>query len=167
MKNERIKSFFSKHKKGITILAVVWISITLLKLMMGVYFPLNREDWGINSYWAVSADMDSGIISCYEGNDSFVVVPKYIAGEKMVRISDYAFDYNVNRVETIIIPEGIKDIDHRAFWGCDNLRTLYLPLSISEISKSSLQFSNNSIRNVNVITLNPKVLSLLSEMKQR
>lgn len=159
-----MKKFLVKYKTPICIIIAIFICIFIIKLSVGIYFPLNRDNWGMQTYeeWAEIWDNEiyksksGGIINWYSNKDNskLVVVPKYIDGKKVVRIDDYAFDYNCEDIETIIVPEGIKEIEKRAFYGCKNLKTIYLPMSVEDINASSLVFGNN---NVNVITFNPKI----------
>lgn len=165
---EIIKNFIRTHKKLSLVLAIV-ISLFLLnlliKLFVGYYSPKNREDWAFATYeyWAETWDSYEGrvggVVVEYDGDEEVVFVPKYIDGERVMEIGRYSFDYADDDIRVIIVPEGVKKISHRAFWGCDNLELLFLPMSISEVDEGSLQCHS---RNLKIITFNPKVLAVMN-----
>lgn len=59
-------------------------------------------------------------LTSYTGDDRNVVVPMYIDGKKVVRISKYVF-YQDNYIKTVDIPETVNTIDSQAFYSCINL----------------------------------------------
>lgn len=156
-----MKKFLIKHKVAVIVLLLIIVSIILIKVFMGFYFPWVRSDWSFMTKehcletWGNLNN--AGKVTAYDGDSSVVVVPKFIDGERVTTIDGYAFDYNPNgeNIRTIIIPEGVKKIDSMAFIGCENLETIYLPLSIEEISYGFMGLKNYS--SLNVISLNPLV----------
>ena len=74
-------------------------------------------------------------ITGYRGKGGTVTVPSEIAGKKVTRIGQSAFDcglydYTVSPTK-IIVSEGITHIGQYAFYGCDKLESVKLPKSLS------------------------------------
>ncbi len=61
------------------------------------------------------------------------------------------YDFNMpwrsytNKVSSVIIGEGITAIGNNVFFGFDNLKELYLPLSITEISEGAFEGCDNAV----------------------
>lgn len=47
-------------------------------------------------------------------------------------IGNYAFD-SVSNLKTVIIPEGVEEIEMFAFYDCDNIEKIYLPKSLTKV----------------------------------
>ena len=60
----------------------------------------------------------------YEGSDEHVVIP-----DGIMEIWAYA----LTPIESVDIPNGVESIDNMAFIGCTSLRSLYIPVSVTEI----------------------------------
>ena len=70
---------------------------------------------------------NSGItILSYAGRAENVVIPSYIGGLPVLRISDQAFDSN-ERILSVSLPLRLEQIDSNAFSGCSSLRNIELP----------------------------------------
>lgn len=74
----------------------------------------------------------TAIISGYSGSAAEVVIPDTIEGCPVVEIGGYAFE-NCTGVESITVPEGVKDIMFGVFRGCTNLKTVSLPESVTSV----------------------------------
>lgn len=46
-------------------------------------------------------------------------------------------------VESVIIPNNVKEIEDEAFYGCQKLKKIYIPASVTSIGESILYFYNN------------------------
>lgn len=64
-------------------------------------------------------------ISCYYADGKFVVVPETIDGRKVTSIGEQAF--MLSPVETVIIPDSVKEINYLSFALCDSLTDITMP----------------------------------------
>ena len=65
-----------------------------------------------------------------------LVIPKYYMGHRVRSIGDSAFAYKTE-IETLILPDSIKNIDFRAFEFCKSLQNVCLPEGITTINQSA------------------------------
>ena len=70
-----------------------------------------------------------GVLEEYIGAGGDVVIPASLG---ITEIAASAF-YNNKDVTSVIIPEGVETIGHRAFENCDNIEKIELPYSLLEI----------------------------------
>lgn len=71
-------------------------------------------------------------INGYIGTDSHIIIPKSIGDCQVVKISSGAFKDN-DIIEEVVIQEGTKLIEAKAFNNCKNLKKVILPESLQEI----------------------------------
>ena len=77
----------------------------------------------------------SGIGTC---TDTDIVIPKYSPeGKVVVAIGHRAFE-NATTITSIVIPEGVTDIEYDAFTGCSSLKKVVIPASMTYISSRTL-----------------------------
>ena len=81
--------------------------------------------------YAQSSDftVKDGMITSYNGTDSYVEIPAIIDGVEIAGIDSYAFNNN-DIVETVVIGDGIEVIQSYAFEDCDKLTTIKCPESM-------------------------------------
>ena len=84
------------------------------------------------SYSPFSYVVSKGIatITSYSGASESITVPSNIGNVQIQKIGEYAFPSNVR---SIIICDGITEIDWFAFSSCKNLEEIYIPSSVSLI----------------------------------
>ena len=79
-------------------------------------------------------------ITGYRGKGGTVTVPSEIAGKKVTRIGQSAFDCGMYdgmvSPTKIIVSEGITHIGQYAFYGCDKLESVKLPKSLSHMDNA-------------------------------
>lgn len=84
----------------------------------------------------VAGESGKAELRTYYGSDANLVLPDsvelYETNFPLGYIADEAFIYNTDP-KTIVIPEGVEQIGSRAFYGCENLKTVTLPSTISII----------------------------------
>ena len=78
----------------------------------------------------------------YTGISANVTVPTELQGCTVTKIGEYAFDSNV---ESVIISEGIEEIDWFAFAGCSRLKEIYIPISVTMINYGAFDYCPNDL----------------------
>lgn len=73
----------------------------------------------------------------YTGNSTSATIPSKLQGHTVTRIGEYAFNSDI---ESIIISEGIKEIDWFAFSGCTRLTEIYIPMSVTMINYGAFDY---------------------------
>lgn len=84
------------------------------------------------------------IITGYNGKSSALDIPSEIDNYNVTSIDLGAFKGNIN-IESVNIPEGVKEIRHQAFNSCKNLSSVSLPESLTCINKGA--FSDTVLLN--------------------
>lgn len=77
-----------------------------------------------------------GVIEEYIGPGGDVVIPATIDGEPITEIGANAFANNQD-ISTVVIPEGVEKIGHRAFYQCANLYAVEFPYSLYEFGSET------------------------------
>ena len=75
---------------------------------------------------------NSVAITKYIGNEKNVTIPSVINGRNVVALLDGVFLSNTG-VETVVIPEGVKQIGENCFNNCSHLKSVVLPDSLEKI----------------------------------
>ena len=75
---------------------------------------------------------------------SEIVIPETYKGGKVVSIEASGFE-NFTNLESVVLPDTIKTINARAFYGCTNL-TINIPQSVKTINSYALY----NVKNINV-----------------
>ena len=76
---------------------------------------------------------DAGVtVTAYTGNDVSVSIPATIDGRAVIAIGDRAF-MNCKTVQSVVVPEGVREIGWFAFSGCISLGGVSLPASVEAI----------------------------------
>lgn len=73
----------------------------------------------------------------YMGSSANITIPSELQGHKVTKIGEYAFNSDI---ESIIISEGIQEIDWFAFAGCTRLYEIYIPLSVTMINYGAFDY---------------------------
>ena len=72
-----------------------------------------------------------GVLKKYKGSDQIIVIPKGV-----IRIASGAF--HQAKMTSVVVPEGVKQIEDYAFPNCSNLEELTLPSTIEEFGEESI-----------------------------
>ncbi len=67
-----------------------------------------------------------------------MIVPNQIDGKPVVSINYECFQ-NCKEIQSLIIPEGIRNIESRAFYGCKNLENVKLPSTLTKFGGDNLK----------------------------
>ena len=133
----------------VAIVILVILGIILIALMAGDDgdLPPNAENTVVDvkdngEYrYNVYADGTLGIIS-YLGENSIITIPEQISGFAVTRIEDSAF--RASSLTGIVLPETIKTIGARAFYGCEGLSSLTIPETVKTIGKDAFLVEKNN-----------------------
>lgn len=78
-------------------------------------------------------------IKKYTGKDTNIEIPSVIGGKSVTRIGDKAF-YELNKLESVVIPDSVTSIGERVFVNClTSIRTI----RICAISSRQMQTAGN------------------------
>ena len=99
-------------------------------------------DW--KKIYIFSVYGDEAVIKGYKGSATEVIVPEKIGKYKVIAVGDHAFSPDASnirsdaresreKIEKVILPDGIKWIDDGAFRSCTNLTEIVIPDSIKAI----------------------------------
>ena len=77
------------------------------------------------------------VLEGYCGSAAHIVIPQIIDGNRVVGIGSAAFNAQDNEnLVSVVIPDGVTDIDFDAFYGCDKLTAVTIPESVVGIARS-------------------------------
>ena len=83
-----------------------------------------------------------------ECQDTRLVIPSIHNGQKVTKINRSAFSNN-NVIVEVVIPNTITTIEDWAFDGCNNLKSLYIPCSVTTVGKTIV--SNNYSKQTSIL----------------
>ena len=134
--NEVIKRF---NKKVCIISLIIIISITIISLVGTIMGKAN-------STYSLKVVNNELVITEYKKNSYEVVIPGEISYNfqklNVTTIGEKAF-YNNQKINKVVIPEGVTTIEAKAFAKCPNLTEIVLPSTIESID--SLAFDETHI----------------------
>lgn len=91
-------------------------------------------------------DSVTGKIIGYKGTNLKVKIPESIGGISVTKIGNKAFlNYAINdsRLERIILPNSIKEIEDSAFFNCINLKKIVLTENITKIGDHAFEYCSS------------------------
>jgi len=114
-------------------------------------------NWAIKKYtpssvipytngFGYSTNSNSVTILGYNGSNSIVTIPSFIAGLPVTSIGDYAFA-NQSSISSITIPNSVTNIGFYGFKGCPNLTSVTMPDSIVNFGTGIFAFTPNVVVN--------------------
>ena len=81
-------------------------------------------------------------ITGYVGPNTKLVIPTKINGKSVTKIESYAFR-DFEALESVVIPEGVKEICNSAFRYCPGLKSITIPKSVEKIGSNVFAGDNN------------------------
>ena len=96
--------------------------------------------YGCNSFYTVTLKSDAVVSKDYTSSIGFKdvfgkQVKKYVLGESVTGIGDYAF-YNCIDLASVNIPNHVTHIGTAAFYGCSSLTAISIPNSVIDMSSN-------------------------------
>ncbi len=137
-------------KKLLSILLTLSLVFALFAGMTGT---ASAEDYYGDKYYA----WDNGDGTCtisyyYEYSDATeIYVPKYVNGMRVAALAAWCFD-GFYQLETLILPEHLSYIGSYAFAGCENLKSIRIPASVTALDPEA--FSGSSLNDIHVSSSN-------------
>lgn len=95
----------------------------------GNKFTYSKENGGIT-------------ITKYTGNDTEVIIPESLDGQKVICIGESAFASS--NVKSVVIPDGVQKIDWFAFQACTQLVEITIPASVTKIEYGAFDYAKPS-----------------------
>lgn len=95
----------------------------------------------------------------YRGNDADVTVPGKAGDYSVTRVGSQVF-YRNDTVETVRFSEGIEQMSGETFYGCESLKTIYLPSTFwGAQALKDTQYSTNVITGLGIFPIDCSNLS--------
>ncbi len=133
-------------KKILSLLLTLSLVFALSAGMAGI---VSAEDYYGDEYYA----FDNGDGSCtisynYQYSDATEInIPQYVNGMRVSALADWCFD-GFSQLETLVLPESLSYIGSCAFSGCESLKRISIPASVTQLSFDA--FSDSSLSEINV-----------------
>lgn len=115
----------------------IFLAACMACMPVGIDVPLYPADYAeaavTNEFEGFTYSLTgfNAIITGYTGDAKELVIPQKFENKyKVVKINKEVFKENSN-ITSVDIPEGVTAIGVRAFYGCENLREVHLPSSIT------------------------------------
>ncbi len=122
-------------KKYLSVLLAV---LTVVCLMPSAVFAALPEGNDFKYY-----PLEDGVIvERYTGNAEHVVIPAEIDGKPVTGLQSYLFA-DTPAVKSIEIPDTVRVIHSRAFWGCSLLTEITIPRSVEEVLSDIFEGCDN------------------------
>ena len=108
------------------------ILLALLILLSVTAVPVFAADGDGAENYLYSVSGDSVTLTKYFGeNDTEIVIPVEIDGIPVTKIGEKCFEDH-EEIQRVILPDTLKVIDYRAFYGCSGLTEMNLPESLEK-----------------------------------
>ena len=118
-----------------------------------------------SSEWEVQENEDGSLtISKYLGKNLDVTIPSRINGKKVRSIESCSIGWikvsvfftHKDKVQSVIIDDGIGVIDERAFLECRKLKSVFIPNSVTTIGKEAF----SDCKNLNSVMISERVVEI-------
>ena len=114
---------------------ITGLFLCLLLLLSALPLGVSAAEYGEEGDFYYSVRNEAANVLQYRGNDKVAEVPAELGGYPVIRVDMYAF--RESSVEEVILPEGLRYIDHQAFADCASLRKINLPEGLANIGNGA------------------------------
>ncbi len=121
---------------------IFFVTIVLVALMFGKTEVFASDTYdagnGITLLYSIS-DEGVKIQKCFTTQSGDIEIPAEIEGKQVIEIEYEAFKGCYDLTGALVIPEGVKRIEDRAFQNCGNLTSLVIPETVTYIGESAFE----------------------------
>lgn len=148
-KEKRMKEMNKKYAvRGIASVMLMWMLIFMLPV-------LAKAEEKTEGRWKYEVNEDGQTVTItkyrvwFDERDATVEIPAKLEGKDVIAIGNEAFyipgdqERTAKYIKEIIIPDGVKRIDHAAFMNCTELEKINIPDSVQYIGSSAFLFCEN------------------------
>lgn len=152
----------NKTKQIIVVVSVFVLALASLGAVIGLLFTTGRLSEYSNGF-SYTLSGTRATITGYDGDDTDIVVPEKVRGNRVVSVAKDAFSakaseiktitfksnssftleneafQNLTALEKVVLPSGLKEIPKGAFSGCKALRQVIIPDSVTTIGDSAFK----------------------------
>lgn len=151
----------NKTKQIIIVVAVFVIALASIGTIIGLVVNTGQmSDYSDGFNYTLSGSRAT--ITGYNGDDTDVVIPDKIRGNRVVAVANGAFDKKASAIKSIVfngtysgfelgeevfkdltaltkvvLPSGLKEIPAKCFYGCKSLKEVYIPSGLTSIGKEA------------------------------
>ena len=95
-----------------------------------------------NKHYAYDVYTDHVVITAYLGTNTYVEVPGLIDDLPVKKIGGLTF-YEGTAVQTVVLPEGITELEENAFYYCTKLKTVVLPETLTALGDKTFSWCSS------------------------
>lgn len=151
----------NKTKQIIIVVAVFVLALASVGTIIGLVVSTGQMgDYSDGFNYTLSGSRAT--ITGYSGDDTDVVIPDKIRGNRVVAVANGAFDKKASSIKSIVfnstysgfelgeevfkeltaltkvvLPSGLKEIPAEAFYGCKSLKEVYIPSGLTSIGEEA------------------------------
>lgn len=134
----------SKSNKAVSFFLVFAMVLTMFTMFSFTTAHAEKE-----GEWEYEVVPGGANLITYIGNDTSVTIPSKLGGLPVIKISRLCANYFKDRIVSVTIPEGVREIGDSAFQSYTNLEKVSLPESLTTIGKGAF-FGCSSLKGVNI-----------------
>ena len=140
---KKIEIMFSEQNKANRVeIEKIKEEIALLKKEIEEPISENTEPEPAYSKFLYEIKDGKATITGYTGNETYIVIPSFIDGYEVYSVGESAF--SSSEITTVIISDGVKEIDWFAFYTCPFLSAVSVPKSVTSIGYSAFDGASSS-----------------------
>lgn len=87
--------------------------------------------------------INNGVLESYKGNESYLVIPEGVTCLGSMPWGGRLFGSNDSAIQSVIIPNTVTCISHKAFSGCFNLSEVTIPESVQSIGQLAFAYCSS------------------------
>lgn len=134
------------RKKSIKSVSVFLVfAMVLTMFTMFSFTAAHAEKEGEWEYETVSGGVN---LIAYIGTNTSVTIPSKLGGQPVIKVSKLCTNYFKDRIVSVTIPEGVREIGDGAFQSFVSLEKVSLPQSLSKIGQGAF-YGCSSLKGVN------------------
>lgn len=129
--------------------AVSFLLVFAMVLTMFTMFSFTTAHAEKDGEWEYEVTSGGANLITYIGTETSVTIPSKLGGLRVVKVSRLCANYTKDRIVSVTIPEGVKEIGDGAFQSYTALEKVSLPDTLTTIGKGAF-FGCSSLKGVNI-----------------